>query len=349
MSNFKLEEIPVKDMQALGLHDGRKFLVDKKTLGTLLTGRISDFVHMDNVKIEKGTNVSLDAKLSMRRKPDGTAGLFVHPIYRDLKDHPDLNTEENHAFSRGGVHSKKIADYGKILSFGETPYNFEKDNKQSFYIELEKKNGEKKHIWGVGLKDALEKSGFKKGNDVQLAMTGKQQVNTLDKDGKWITTDRLEWDIKPFDEARKQEKTVIYEFDQETKSFVSLPEDYVQKMEEINGMPLSEDQKKKFKEGKEVEMQDGTTVQVSPASKDHIRTDKRMLIFSVLMDGGLSFMLYKGLRAIEKRNEKKQQRENQYSKGYADALVKVQAELEKKQAMSPNDKTIASDINIVKQ
>jgi hypothetical protein len=69
----------------------------------------------------------------------------------------------------------------------------------------------------------------------------------------------------------------------------------------------------------------------------------------MVLDGGLSYMLYRGVKAIENKGKQMQQCKNEYSKGYEDALKKVQTDLERKQARFPNDKTIAQDINIVKQ
>ncbi|MFV0591548.1 MAG: DUF4099 domain-containing protein [Draconibacterium sp.] len=349
MTKFKLEEIPVDDMQALGLHDGKDLKLEKNQLDNLLSGNITQFVQLNNIKIENDNKVSLDAKLSLRRKPDGSTGLFIHPIYKDLKQHPDLSPEENQAYARGGVHSKNVAAYGKILSYGEAPFEFDPENKESFYVELEKKNGEKKHLWGLGLKDALKNSGLDLGDQAQLGVIGKEAVKTQDKKGNWIDAERLAWSVEPFSETKKKDKAVIYEYDPETKSFVSLPQEYVKHIEEINGMPLTEDQKRRYKEGKEITMPDGTSVQASPASKDLIRSDKNLLILSMVLDGGLSYLIYRGVKALEKKGEQKRQRENEYSKGYADALKKVQTDLERKQAKFPNDKTIAQDINIVKQ
>ncbi|TDO01393.1 DUF4099 domain-containing protein [Sunxiuqinia elliptica] len=349
MTKFKLEEIPVDDMQALGLHDGQNLLLDNTQLEHLLSGNITQFVQLNNVKIENDNKVSLDAKLSLRRKPDGSAGLFIHPIYKDLKQHPDLSPEENQAFAKGGVYSKTTAAYGKIISHGEAPFEFDEGNKESYYVELEKQNGEKKFVWGIGLKSALESSRHEIGDQVQLSVTGKEQVKTQDKKGNWIEAERLGWNIKPIEQSKKKEHAVIYEYDPETKSFVSLPQEYVKHIEEINGMPLTEEQKRRYKEGKKLTMPDGTSVQASPASTDLIRSDKNLLILSMVLDGGLSYMLYRGVKAIENKGKKMQQRENEYSKGYEDALKKVQTDLERKQARFPNDKTIAQDINIVKQ
>ena len=152
MTKFKREEIPLDDMQALGLHDGKNLLLDSTQLENLLSGNITQFIQLNNVKNENDNKVSLDAKLSLRRKPDGSAGLFIHPIYKDLKQHPDLSPEENLAFAKGGVYSKTTAAYGKIISHGEAPFEFDEGNKESYYVELEKQNGEKKFCLGNWLK-----------------------------------------------------------------------------------------------------------------------------------------------------------------------------------------------------
>lgn len=204
MTKFKREEIPLDDMQALGLHDGKSLLLDNTQLENLLSGNITQFIQLNNVKIENDNTVSLDAKLSLRRKPDGSAGLFIHPIYKDLKHHPDLSPEENQAFAKGGVYSKTTAAYGKIVSHGEAPFEFDEGNKESYYIELEKQNGEKKFVWGIGLKSALESSRHEIGDQVQLSVTGKELVKTQDKKGNWIEAERLGWDIKPIEQSKKR-------------------------------------------------------------------------------------------------------------------------------------------------
>src|SRR5690606_33955698 len=104
-------------------------------------------------------------------------------------------------------------------------------------------------------------------------------------------------------------------------------------------------QKREFKEGKAVSLSDGTEIQASPASKNGIRSNKRFLIASLLLDGGISFLIYQAVNAIMKRGQAQKQKENEYSKGYLDALKKVQIDLERKQAKYPNDKSFTDDLN----
>ncbi len=358
MANFKLEEIPVSDMQALGLHDGKKLLLDRKNTETLLYGGLTSFIHFRDLKIEGAENIALYAKLSMRRKADGTAGLFVHPIYKEKMAHPSLSPEEDRVFSQGGPFTRKEAAYGKITAFGDAPYQFDKKNDLSYYIELEKKSGEKTRVWGVDLKRALHESGHQVGDEVQMYLLGREkvqvQVPIRDEQekvigSKWEDTDRMKWEVGDFVEKHKREKTVIYEFDRDTNSFVSMDADHLNIPEEVNGVTLSPLQKKRFKEGEEVSMGDGTRIQASPVPEATLRSNRNLFVASILLDGGLSYILYRGVEALVKAGERQKQEENIYSKGYMDALRKVQRDLEQKQARFPNDREIARDLNVLRE
>ncbi|WP_183573776.1 DUF4099 domain-containing protein [Mucilaginibacter sp. X5P1] len=93
-------------------------------------------------------------------------------------------------------------------------------------------------------------------------------------------------------------KDVIVEFDQETKEFIVIDEARILVPDRINGEYLSLDQKERYRKGKEVEMSDGTIVQFSATEQEGIRSNKLALIASVLIDGGLSFVLYQGLNYL---------------------------------------------------
>lgn len=360
MANFKLEDIPKNDLQALGLYDGKDYLLDKPTKEALLNGHLTNFLHFKDLKVDGVGNVSLDAKLSLRKKADGSTALSVHPIYKEQLKHPNLTPEEAQHIAKGGTLAKNSAAYGKIVEFGAAPYQFDDNNKQSFYIRLEKANGQQIDMWGVDLERALQKSGHQVGDMVQLVFQGTEKV-AVDKplrngQGQVIgsTTelvDRHNWEISDYNPERKQEKVTVYEFDAETNSFVSIDQDNVIAPDEVNGIPLSPEQKREFREGKKVALNDGTEIQASPASKNGLRSNKKFLIVSLLLDGGISFALYHGVNALMKlgNKSKEKQVENEYNKGYMDALRKVQIDLERKQQKFPNDPSIASDLNLVKQ
>src|SRR5690606_37025500 len=143
----------------------------------------------------------------------------------------------------GGAHAKYTSAYGIITNSGFAPYEFNEKNSKSFYIELEKNDGDRTKVWGIDLHRALTESGKKNGDKVQLDFMGKQNVK-VEVDGKWEMKERYEWQVNDFVPSQKREHTFIYEFAKETKSFAAVDSADVRTPEEINGMPLSEEQKR---------------------------------------------------------------------------------------------------------
>jgi hypothetical protein len=94
--------------------------------------------------------------------------------------------------------------YGLLTDFGASPFEFDNSNSKSFYVKLTTSIGEK-IIWGVGLKDALNKSNCKVGDNVSVIHNGKEPVNVpitkKDESGKkvtsYITKQRNSFIIKP--------------------------------------------------------------------------------------------------------------------------------------------------------
>ncbi|MFB9087931.1 LPD7 domain-containing protein [Erwinia tracheiphila] len=64
---------------------------------------------------------------------------------------------------------------GKLLESGHAPYQFDKANTDSFYVQLRTKAGNKTY-WGVELEQALKDSGQKQGDMVKLQYLGKKPV-----------------------------------------------------------------------------------------------------------------------------------------------------------------------------
>lgn len=353
---FQENDMPVKDLQAIGLHDGKNSLLSEDVKTSLLKGELTDFISLKNIQVNN-EKINIDAKLSLRQKEDGTKALLIHPIYAKKQNHPLLTTEENQLFEQKGTHSKKVSAYGTIVDFGKDYYQFNKDNKESFFVRLQKDNGQTTDIWGVDLERALIESKKTIGDKVQLDFKGSEQVkveaNKLDENGKVIgkediLTNRNTWDIKDYSEQKKNDKTLLFEYDDETKSFVGVDSDALIVPETVNGQHLTPEQKREFKEGKAVTLPDDTMLQASPKDKNNLKSNRRFLIGSVLLDGGISFVMYHGLKSIFKNNkEVEQTQKDMYSKGYIDALNKVKADLQQKQSRYPNSKEISRDINIL--
>lgn len=354
---FQEKDIPTQALQELGLHNGIKDSLNPDIKKQLLNGSLTDFVQLKNIPVN-GKNISLDAKLSLRAKADGSTSLLIHPIYSKKQEHNMLSTEENLLFQKEGVHSKKVAAYGIIVDYGKDFYQFDKTNKESFFIRLQKNNGENVDIWGADLERALIDSKKKIGDKVQLENLGTQQVkvNAIKRDEQgnvigeeYITAHKNEWLIKDYKEQEKSEKTLLFEYDEETKSFIGVDADEILVPDTINGMHLSEEQKREFKDGKIVTLPDNTAIQASPAQKNGLISNKRILIASVLLDGGISFAMYHIMKGLFNKFNESKKLEKEYAKGYLEALNKMKADLQKKQAQYPNSKEITRDLNILQR
>jgi len=318
----------------MGLHDGKKNLLPEDIKRSLLRGDITDFVALKDIPVN-GRRINIDAKLSLREKGDGTKALLVHPIYAKTQNHPLLSKEENDIFQRKGTHAKKTAAYGTITDFGKAPYKFEDGGRQSFFVRLQKADGRQTEVWGTDLERAMAESRKTVGEKAQLEL-------------KATGTGGNAWEIKDYEEGKKHEKTLLFEYDEETKSFVGVDSESITVPETVNGQHLTPEQKREFREGKAVAFPDGTAIQASPKEKNMLRSNRKFLIASVLLDGGTSFLLYQALKALFKGGKQEKQKEKEsYSKGYMDAVNKVRVDLQRKQQRYPNDREIARDLSIV--
>lgn len=99
---------------------------------------------------------------------------------------------------------------GKLLESGRAPYQFDKANTESFYVQLRTKAGNKTY-WGVELEQALKDSGQQQGDIVKLQYLGKHPVYVnvplTDKDGVVIGYEHQEkhrnhWSLTPAQDNR---------------------------------------------------------------------------------------------------------------------------------------------------
>lgn len=52
MKAFTQSELPMQELQTLGLHNGKDWLINQKTKDALLSGHLTPFVQLKNLKID---------------------------------------------------------------------------------------------------------------------------------------------------------------------------------------------------------------------------------------------------------------------------------------------------------
>jgi hypothetical protein len=119
-------------------------------------------------------------------------------------------------------------------------------------------------------------------------------------------------------------RDLLIEFDRDTNEFIITDTAKILVPDMINSEYLSLEQKERYRKGKTVELADGTAFQYTATDKHGIRANKIALIASILVDGGLSFILFKGLNALfNKKRDEKEAAKN--GKGYNLAFENMQA------------------------
>ena len=118
-------------------------------------------------------------------------------------------------------------------------------------------------------------------------------------------------------------REVLIEFDKDTNEFIITDTEKILEPDMINDIPLTAEQKERYRKGKEVETEDGTTIQYSGTEKQGIRSDKLALIASVLIDGGVSYVVYKGLNYLFGKKPEKGNA-NTVGRNYNEALKQMQ-------------------------
>ena len=134
--------------------------------------------------------------------------------------------------------------------------------------------------------------------------------------------------LKKIYDGEGKEREVLVEFDKDTNEFVVSDTENIEAPEEVNGVPLTAEQKEKFRKGKEVKVdEDGTTIQYAATEKQGMRSDKLHLVASIVIDGGISFVLYKAMHALwgqKDDKDKPKDKANEVGKKYGEAFQKFQ-------------------------
>jgi len=127
--------------------------------------------------------------------------------------------------TKKAVEADSRAFSGRVLEHGPAKYNHDPEEKQSYFVKLDTKAGEKT-VWGVDLNRAMSDSNAKTGDKVKLEFKGKERVvvEALDRDEagkvigkKPIETNRNTWEVQISDKAKVVEAVAATLIDSKVK------------------------------------------------------------------------------------------------------------------------------------
>jgi hypothetical protein len=233
--NFDENDLPIEDMETVGLAVNGQLLLNVDDLKALLSGRRTGLLELHDLEAENIKIKSIQAKISLKMNEQGKMDLLIHPIYRKALTPDFLDDNEAKALQKG-----EVENYLKI---------------------------------------------------------------TIDNKGN--------------------KKELLVEYDSDTREFIVSDTEKILTPDMVNNEFLTPAQKENYRKGKEVQLAEGTKFKYSAVDKHGIRSDKIALIASILIDGGLTYAVYKGLNALfnQKRDEKNAEK---LSPGYYNAVKDIE-------------------------
>lgn len=235
--SYNENELPIQDLETIGLAANGQLLLNVDDLKALLSGRRTGIMELHDLEAENIKIKSINAKVSLRPNGVGTLDLLIHPIYRKSETPDFLNDNEAQQLQKG-----EVASLLKI---------------------------------------------------------------TIDDKGN--------------------KKELLVEYDADTREYIVSDTEKILAPDMINNEFLTPAQKENYRKGKEVQIADGTNLAYSGVDHHGIRSNKLALVASVLIDGGLSYMVYKGLNMLF--NQKREQKNaEKLSPGYYNAVKDMEAQ-----------------------
>src|ERR1700712_2059999 len=100
---FNEIDIPVKELETIGLAVNSQMLLNEDDLKALLSGRRTGLLNLQNLEAENISIKSLDAKISLRPDDNGKLTLLIHPVYRKPVTPDFLDDYEAKQLEKGDV------------------------------------------------------------------------------------------------------------------------------------------------------------------------------------------------------------------------------------------------------
>jgi|GEM_PF-1272615 len=341
-----MDNMNTKDMQnSLPLDDLKKYGIvggDNNFSKKLSPAEVGAFLDGGILVAENKAN-----SLTFRLVRDGK--LEVNAYLKDMVNHRDVSSAEIFDVLRSGRNLyKAMADHGVVSEIGHKHLNNNPENEKVAYIELINERG-KTVFFG---NDLLEKAkGFKVGDAVQIKQTGTRETELVSKingtDENLKKFDNV-FSVEALTDKNREFRSKLFEYDRKLKTIVDMDTTKYD-LKSVNGTTLSREQLERLRKGKEVKVDEETAIQLSPkaGNESKLRSNAKnlLLVMSLAVDGGLSYLILKGAsKLVRMEKERKAQID---AKKYEVELVKLKAFMQGKAEQYPDNKKIVSDINII--
>lgn len=306
--------LPLEELKVYGLVDKENNFNSK-----LSTADVEAFKNGSTIHAEDNNH-----RLSFSLKDDNSR-LEVNVYFKDIVNHKELSTAELLELSIAKTNQyKAMADFGTITKIEKGYHSGNQENEMTTFVEIENERG-KTRFNGNDLEEKLKD--FSVGDKIQIENIGINKA-TISAETENGIKDFVKYDnvfkIDDFDENNKKFQSKLFEYDAKSKTVTSIDTTNLE-IKSINGIPLSKKQNDLLKKGKEVDLDDELSVQLSPNAMNDANlkaTARMLLILSIAVDGGLSTIIVRGVLKLS-RMVKENQKQIEHSK-FAAELQKAE-------------------------
>ncbi|MEO6814705.1 MAG: DUF3945 domain-containing protein, partial [Ginsengibacter sp.] len=160
--HFSINDISEKQLELIGLKKKEILNMPPRTYNALMSGNRTSLIRFNKLKVPGLEGNSLDAKLSLERKPDNSVAIRFHPINQMPKNSFNLSKQEIEKLKKGEANFiEKQFPNGKNHLVGI-------DNQTNEFIAVAKDAIEApKKINGIELTEQ-QITDFKEGKDIKV-------------------------------------------------------------------------------------------------------------------------------------------------------------------------------------
>jgi hypothetical protein len=178
---YELQDLPMVDLQKIGLAEKGELKINEDDLIALLAGRRTSMLRLQNL-FSDGLHIpQLDAKLSLKPNAAGNIDLLVHPIYKHAQQLPFLTDTETEKLEKGEVPNIEKMIFDDDGNTKDILIEFDKETNE-FIVTDEARILVPDRINGEYL-SLDQKERYRKGTEVELEDGTKVQFSATEKKG----------------------------------------------------------------------------------------------------------------------------------------------------------------------
>jgi len=281
---------------------------------------VNNYNKITKKKLRMDKNWFLESRIMAKEKLNEHGFNYKATLKQDRKKQVDINKEGE---------SKQEVKGSVLVAHGEAPYEFQEDNKESYFVTLD--NGST--IWGVRLEDAISESGAKIGDKISIAQAGAESVEVENEEGVKISSLRNEWHIEVIESNQPSKEPAKDWFEARLRKAARNNEHY-QKL--LEWKQLIDVARESYHDSKELREARAQLSSIDNFSKGRVN---EAAFLKVLRNSDITSEKVDEVRSsTKKRSEQNEKRLNRQVYSAAYELVKTEVAIELSKDLSHEDK-----------